>query len=69
MPLLHYLPKPFFDKILVLLKKKWATGEYMNLLCRNDIIRLMEMADIKNYKIIQNNIGPFTLDYVIISIQ
>ena len=37
---LHYLPKKWFDKILYLFKKSWATGDYMNLLSIYDISRM-----------------------------
>jgi SAM-dependent methyltransferase len=31
-PFLHFLPKTYFDKILTFIGKKWAAGNYMNLL-------------------------------------
>lgn len=36
-PLLHYLPKKYFDRIISKTSKKWATGDYMNLLSYNDL--------------------------------
>jgi hypothetical protein len=32
LPLLHYLPKVLFDKLLYLFRKQWASGDYMHLL-------------------------------------
>lgn len=68
-PLLHYLPKKYFDLLLTFIGKKWATGSYMNLLSEKNIIKLLERAKIENYQIIKNKIGIFTLDFVIIVIR
>lgn len=65
-PLLHLLPKKLFDKYLILIRKKWATGNYMNLLSLKDIRNLLMAAGISNYKIIKNRLLFFTLDFVII---
>lgn len=37
---LHYLPKNWFDKILHLFNKSWASGSYMSLLCENDLKKM-----------------------------
>lgn len=65
-PLLHYLPKPIFDRYLVLVGKEWAAGEYMNLLSLAAMEALLVDAGISEYKIIKNRIAGFTLDFVII---
>ena len=65
-PLLNFLPKRLFDKFLVLVGKKWATGNYMNLLSLNDIQNLLVSARISDYKIIKNRLLFFTLNYIII---
>lgn len=65
-PLLHLLPKRLFDKYLSLVNKKWATGNYMELLSHKDIRNLLKDADIQNYKIIKNRLLFLTLDFVII---
>lgn len=65
-PLLHYLPKSFFDKYLAFIGKKWATGDYMNLLSIKDLKRLLKLAGISNYQIIKNKLCFFTLDFIII---
>lgn len=64
-PLLHLLPKSFFYKYLRLINKEWATGNYMNLLSINDIKRLMQAANITDYKIKKNKLFFFTLDFII----
>jgi len=65
-PLLHYLPKSFFDQYLKLIGKKWATGDYLNLLSLKDLKRLLNLAGISNYQIIKNRLFFFTLDFIII---
>jgi len=65
-PLLHFLPKPFFDSYLKLIGKKWATGNYMNLLSLADIKELLRLAKIKDYRIIKNKFLGFTLDFIIV---
>lgn len=65
-PLLHYLPKKYFDKFLVLIGKKWATGNYMNLLSLEEIESLLSSSGVKNYRIINNCFLLFTLDFIII---
>jgi len=65
-PLLHHLPKKYFEAYLTLVGKKWATGEYMHLLGIKEICALLRAADIQKYKIIRNKLFGFTLDFVMI---
>jgi SAM-dependent methyltransferase len=65
-PLLHLLPKKYFDHFLRLIGKDWATGDYMHLLSIRDIKKLLKAADIANYQILRNRLLFFTLDFVII---
>lgn len=66
-PVLHcFLPKKWFDVFLTLIGKKWATGDYMNLLSLNELKHLLLEAGVKDYKIIKNRLLFFTLDFVII---
>lgn len=64
--LLHYLPKDLFDRILVLIEKPWAKGDYMNLLGKNDIVKLLKKNNIRNYKIIKNRILGLTSEFIIV---
>jgi len=64
-PLLHFLPKNIFDKYLSLIGKKWATGNYMNLLSLKELKLTLHHAGIFNYKIIKNKLLFFTLDFII----
>lgn len=41
----HYLPKTWFDKLLHIFGKSWATGDYMNLLSESDLIRMKTAID------------------------
>ena len=65
-PVMHFLPKPLFDKYLNFIGKKWATGIYMNLLTKRNIKDLLVKAKIDNYTITGNKLLGFTLDFVII---
>lgn len=65
-PLLHYLPKNIFDKILILIGKKWAAGNYMNLLSLGETKKLLSASGILNYRIIKNHFLFFTIDFIII---
>lgn len=64
-PLLHLLPKKIFDKFLTLIGKKWAVGDYMNLLSLGDLKGLLRDAGISDYKIIKNKLLFFTLDFIV----
>jgi hypothetical protein len=65
-PLLHFLPKKIFDKILVMSGKAWAAGNYMNLLSKKQVKKILADAQVSNYEIIENKFLLFTLDFVII---
>ncbi len=64
-PFLHFLPTSIFHAYLRLIGKNWATGDYMNLRCRRELIRLLEEAGITDYQIISNRLFGFTLDFII----
>jgi SAM-dependent methyltransferase len=66
MPLLHYLPKKLFDKIMILLKKPIWTGDNLNLLSYGKLKKLLQVAGAVNYTIMRNKIFWFTLDFTII---
>ncbi len=67
-PLIHWLPKRYFDKILQHTSKKWASGEYMNLLSGKKLEYLLKEAGIKNYKIYKNRFLGFTMDFSVVII-
>ncbi|MCX6743600.1 MAG: methyltransferase domain-containing protein, partial [Candidatus Parcubacteria bacterium] len=65
-PLLHWLPRPIFNKVLKLLNKSWAAGDYMNLLSLKQIQGLLNKAGIRNYQLIKNKFLFWTIDFVVI---
>ena len=65
-PLLHYLPKSIFDKYLTMTGQEWAAGDYMYMMSENELKTLLANAGITDYKIINNKLGGFTLDFVVI---
>ena len=67
LPFLHYLPKPLFDWMLERLGKRWATGDYMHLMGRREIVRLLREVGIEHFHIRSNRLGPFTMDFSIMS--
>jgi len=65
-PLLHWLPKSVFDSVLKKTKKKWAAGDYMNLLSIRQIQSLLKKASVTHYAIKKNRLCGFVMDYCII---
>jgi SAM-dependent methyltransferase len=49
LPLLHWLPKPMFDKVLCWIGKPYLAGNYMHLLSKADLVRLARVAGLKTY--------------------
>lgn len=66
-PLLHWGPKNLiFDIFLNLMGKSWATGDYMNLLNKNRLLKLMKHTNARNYKIIKNRFLGMTMTFTVI---
>jgi SAM-dependent methyltransferase len=65
-PLLHLLPRPWFERYLRLVGKEWATGNYMNLLSLGEIKALLSEAGVSEYTIIKNRLLGFVLDFIVI---
>ena len=65
-PLLHYLPKPWFDAILRRIGKEWAAGDYMYLLSLSELKAELRAAGIERFKIFRNRLLGFTLDFVVV---
>ena len=63
LPLLHWLPKSVFDRILPRLGKGWAAGAYMRLLSTRDLRKLMAEAGVEG-RIVKTRMGGFTMDQV-----
>jgi hypothetical protein len=64
LPLLHYLPKPLFDRIATRLGKGWATGDYMHLSSRRRFEASLRAAGIRDYTIFVNRFAGFPMDFV-----
>lgn len=65
-PVLHWLPKKWFDCYLRWIGKEWATGDYMHLLTLGGLQSLLKDAGITNYTIIKNHVFGFVVDFVVI---
>jgi SAM-dependent methyltransferase len=66
LPLLHYLPKPWFDEILPYLGRGFAAGSYMNLLSLRAVKARLHEAGIRDYRIVKNRLFPFTVDFSVL---
>jgi len=66
LPLLHWLPKPVFDKILVALKMDWAAGDYMDLLGEHDFKKRLADVGVANYRFVKNRLVGIPMDFVAI---
>ncbi|MDH3680436.1 MAG: class I SAM-dependent methyltransferase [Acidimicrobiia bacterium] len=66
LPFLHYLPKPVFDWMLRRIGKDWATGSYMHLMGRREVVRLLREAGVKDFRVRSNRVGPLTVDFSIL---
>jgi SAM-dependent methyltransferase len=66
LPFLHYLPKKYFDKVLRLIGKGWAGGDYMYLLSINDLKKMLKELNIENYTIKKNRKFFAPMDFVLI---
>lgn len=66
LPFLHYLPKKYFDKVLQIIGKGWASGDYMNLLSISDVEKMLKELNVKNYVIKRNKKFFSTMDFVLI---
>jgi SAM-dependent methyltransferase len=64
-PLLHFLPKPIFERYLHLIGKGWATGDFMRLLTLRELRSLLHEAGFQEYTIKRNRILGMTLDFVV----
>lgn len=65
-PLLHWLPKPWFDGYLRRRKQDWAAGDYMDLASKGDLVEMLAAAGIRDYRIIHNRLAGLTLDFAVI---
>lgn len=65
-PLLHLLlPKAQFDRFLVAIGKEWATGDYMNLLGKRDLVSMLASAGVEHYTIRTSRFLGFPLTYTV----
>jgi ubiquinone/menaquinone biosynthesis C-methylase UbiE len=65
-PLLHFLPKVYFDRFLHWIGKSWAAGSYMNLLTKSRLERTAASAGLENYKIYSRHFLGITMTYVLV---
>lgn len=66
LPMVHYLPKSAQDRILRLLGKGWATGDYMYLLSKRELDAIVRNAGVRDYQIITRRLLGMPLHYFVI---
>ncbi|MDD3161922.1 MAG: methyltransferase domain-containing protein [Bacteroidales bacterium] len=63
LPLVHWLPKKYFDKCLIATGNRWASGDYMNLLTKDQVLDICKRAGAKKIRIKRNRLCGFTIDF------
>ncbi len=63
LPLVHWLPKPACDHVLRRLGKGFAAGDYMHLLTKGALRRLLRAAGVAEYRIVANRLLGLTMDF------
>jgi len=69
LPFVHWLKKENADRIYTKLGKKWATGDYMYLLNKKDLVALLIGMNKKyffEYKIVNNRMLGFTATFTVL---
>ncbi len=65
-PLAHWLSPRVRDAIYMRLRRSWATSDYLDLLSKRDIERLLLESGATCYQIVTNRFALWPLDYVVI---
>lgn len=63
--LVHWLPKKLADRIYRRLNRSFAAGNYMHLLSRAALRRILQAAGVTRYRIFTNNLAGWTMDFVV----
>jgi len=66
-PLLHWLPKRWFDWILYRADMKSFAGDYMRLLGLRELTQLLAEAGFTESIVVKNKLGGPTLDFVVMA--
>ncbi len=66
LPFVHWLPKTACDRWLRRLGKGFAAGDYMHLLTRRALHRLMRAAGVSHYRIVANRLLGWPMDFVVL---
>ncbi len=63
--LVHWLPKKLADRIYRRLNRSFAAGNYMHLLSRAALRRILQAAGVTRYRIFTNKLAGWTMDFVV----
>lgn len=64
-PFIHWCSNKMFDKTVTWLGKGWASGNYMRLLRKSEIEKLLSASNFREYKILTHRFGPFPHHYAV----
>ena len=65
LPFVHWFSKPICDRLLTCFGRKWASGDFMNLLSRRSLRKILEGAGIGSFEISLFLLGPLPLHYLV----
>ena len=70
LPFIHWFPKEIHRNILKILKLDFfSKEENLNLLCKSELIKLIEDTGIRNYKIFDISLYGFKSNYILIGVM
>lgn len=70
LPFIHWFPKEIHRNILKVLKLDFfSKEENLNLLCKSELIKLIEDTGIRNYKIFDISLYGFKSNYILIGVM
>ncbi len=70
LPFIHWFPKEIHRNILKILKLDFfSKEENLNLLCKSELIKLVEDTGIRNYKIFDISLYGFKSNYILIGVM
>lgn len=66
LPFVHWLPKETGDRFLRRWGRAFATGDYMHLLGKSDLGRILRAAKVDQFEILSNRLLGWTLDFSVV---
>ena len=64
-PIIHWLPRPVFNYLVTRLGKAWAAGNYMRLLTRAGMKKILQAAGIEDYRLITYRLWGMPYQHIV----